>query len=147
MGFALTLTGMDSLRKALDSLPAAMRHRVIVPAAKKAIKIVEKAIVSRIPINKNGMRRNGLGKQRRQLHYRTSMTSVVREYPLSGSVVALAGAESGKAPHANLVEEGTVQRFTNSKPVYRKIATGVKSVLKRGKIVTNATWDIVLRVE
>ncbi|NBW09971.1 MAG: hypothetical protein EBR82_18290 [Caulobacteraceae bacterium] len=136
MTFQMTLTGMKPLVNALRQLPFAMQVRVIVPAVTKGAKTIERAIAPLIPVNSKKMRRNGLGKLRHSGHYRNMLTSVVRQYPATDSVVGVIGAESGKAPHSILVESGTRQRFTNSKPTYRRMATSVKTVIKNGRPVT-----------
>ncbi len=135
----LTLDGMKPLIRSLQAMPVVMRTRIVVPALGKSINTVRAAILPLIPVNQSTrVRRNGLGKIRPRIHYRDALTSVVREYPTTGIVVALTGAESGKAPHAHLIEDGTKQRFTNSKPIYGKMAVGVKTVLKGGKLVTRS---------
>lgn len=130
MAFQMKLTGLDQLQRSLKAMPVVMQSRIVMPAITDAAKIVERAIAGLIPYNTRRRGRKG-----RHAHYKTSMTSVVRQLA-SGTVVGVIGAESGMAPHAAIVEEGTRQRFTNSKPVYRRMATGVKTVIKRGKAVT-----------
>lgn len=128
MTFEMKLTGMQPLLRALDQMPVVMRARVVVPAVTKGIKTIERTIRPLIPFNRRRQGRKG-----RHAHYQTSLTSVVRDYPLTESVVGVVGAESGKIPHAVLVEDGTRQRFTNSKAVYRRLPTGVRTVIKNGQ--------------
>jgi hypothetical protein len=139
MTFGMTLTGVKELRRALQQMPEAMRVRVVVPVVTKGIQTMQAAIAPLIPRQaKSKMRRNGLGKLRGGLHYRDALISVVRQYGNSDNVVGVVGAESGKAPHSILVEKGTRPRFTNSKPKYQRIATGIKTVIKNGRIVTKS---------
>ena len=139
MTFAMRLTGVNELRTALQQMPMAMRVRVVVPVITKGIQTMRAAIAPLIPRqNKNKLRRNGLGKLRGGMHYRDALTSVVRQYGDSDTVVGVVGAESGKAPHSILVEKGTRPRFTNSKPQYRRMAIGVKTVIKNGRLVTKS---------
>lgn len=138
MTFAMTLDGMKPLLRALDQMPQAMRSRVIVPAVTKGAKTIQRAIAPLIPVNKGGVKlRSRQAKRKRASdHYRNMLTSVVREYPLSSSVVGVIGAESGKAPHSILVESGTRWRFTNSKPKYERIGKfRQRTIIKNGKIV------------
>ena len=131
MTFQMKLEGMKPLLNALDQMPVVMRSNVIVPAVTKGAKTIEKAIAPLIPYNNKRSGRKG-----RHAHYRTSLMSVVRQYPLTESVVGVVGAESGRAPHSILVEDGSKPRFTNSKPTYRRIATAAKTVIKHGKLFT-----------
>ncbi len=135
-GVKLSLSGMDDLRRALQQMPGAVRTRILLPAAKNAIRTIYKTAEGLIPVSAHRKQRKGnLG------HYRNNLTYVVREYPNSESVIAIVGAESGTAPHATLVEHGTRPRFTNSKPQYQRTATGVKTVVKRGQAVTKVVYQ------
>lgn len=140
MDSRLIITGLKPLQRALQNMPVAMRTRVLVPAATKSIKVAEQAIMALIPVQKGGVRLRGYQAKRRRAfdHYRNMMTSAVRQYPQTGSVVALTGAESGTAPHAHLVERGTQPRFTNSRTIYGRVATGTKTVIKNGRLVTRS---------
>jgi len=130
---SLSLEGVEPTIRALRAMPEAMQKRILVPVVQKAAKLVERSIATLIPVNR--------GKRRRAKdHYRNVMTSVVRSYPADGNVIAVIGPESKMAPHAHLVEEGTAVRQTNSKPVYKKVAVGVKVKLKNGKPVRKAIY-------
>ena len=130
------LTGVKPLLRALQAMPGAMRSRILVPAAHKAGRTLERAISGHIPVQQRGKKR-GKG------HYRDWMTNVVREYKGTQSVVVVVGAESGKAPHAVLVEKGTQQRFTNAKTRYRKTGTKTITRIKKGRIVRQNVRDKV----
>lgn len=125
------LTGIKPLLRSLQSMPEIVRTRVLMPAAARAGKTLERSIANLIPVQKFSGR---FGRKKKgKSHYRNVMTNVVREYKSNGSVVVVVGAESGTAPHAILVEKGTVQRFTNSKTKYQRVAVRAKTIIKNGK--------------
>ncbi len=128
---SLNITGLQPLLRSLDQLPDAMRMRVLLPAAKNAGQIIERAIAPLIPVQRFTGRRGR--KAKGKMHYRNAMTHAVRDYPATSSVVTIVGAESGKAPHAHLVEDGTAPRFTNHKTRYKRVAVGQRWVIKNGK--------------
>ena len=130
------LTGVKTLLRALQSMPDVMRSRILVPAATNAGRKLERSIAGYIPVQQRGKKR-GKG------HYRDWMTNVVREYKGTQSVVVVVGAESGKAPHAVLVEKGTAERFTNAKTRYRKTGTKTITRIKKGRVVQQNVRDKV----
>lgn len=141
MTFAMKLTGMKPLVEALRQMPQMTRSLIVVPVITDACKIIKATIAPLIPRQKNKLRRNGLGNLRSKGHYRDSLTFAVREYPLADAVLGVIGAESGHAPHAHLVEEGTKPRFTNSKTTYRRMATRVRTTIKNGRVQTKVVYD------
>ena len=128
MTIAFQIDGLRELVRTLDQMPAVCRSRVLVPAAERAGKTLVKAIARLTPYNMN--RKRGV----RAYHYRDVLNSVVRDYPKTQSVVLVVGPESGKAPHAHLVEDGTKQRFTNSKPKYMRMKVRARQIIKNGRL-------------
>lgn len=126
--------GVQEMQKVLQSIPARMRRNVLVPAMTRAGQTLAARIRKLVPVQQGKKRK----RNRANLHYRDTVTQKIVDFAKSGNVVALAGAASTTAPHATLVEGGTVQRFTNSKTIYRRVAVGVRKVLKGGKLVTKA---------
>jgi len=89
---------MQALGEKLEQLPMLYRNR----ALRKSIKAMGKPLIKRwrqlIPNRpKQPGRETGV--------YRKSLKSKVVDYP-SNVVVLIVGSESGKAPHAHLVEQG-----------------------------------------
>jgi hypothetical protein len=129
----LDLTGMKSLLRALNQMPESCRTQVLMPAGRNAGRTISAAVAARIHLGK--------GKRKSTPHYKLAMTSVVRDYQATKSVVVVVGATSRMAPHAHLVEDGTAQRFTNSKTRYRRTAVRARSVIHKGKLRTRSEYQ------
>lgn len=115
-------------------MPNVVRRRVLLPAAERAGEVLELSIASFIPLNKRP-------KKKSSGHYRYNLTSVIRDYEATKSVVVLVGAESGTAPHAHFLESGTQQRFTNHKTKYKLQAVGVRYAIARGEVVVKSSKE------
>lgn len=122
----LSIDGMKPLMRALRQIPDAMRSKVMLPAAAKAGRLIADSIRPLIPLQAKT-------KARGRSHYRYVLTSATREYQKTQSVVSIVGPESRMAPHANLVEDGTQQRFTNQKTKYARMAVGARWKIVKGK--------------
>lgn len=127
---SLDISGIKPLLRALDQMPEACHKVVLIPAAQKAGLTLSKSISSLIKKTK----------KTKPYHYKTSVTSVVRDYEKSHSVVLIVGAASRQAPHAHLVEDGTKQRFTNSRPKYRRTAIEAKLTVHKGRLVHRTNY-------
>lgn len=123
--FRIDLKGIQPLLRSLREMPEIVQKRVLIPAAKNAGGILERSISRLIPF---GVRR---GKRKNHGHYANQIINVTKEYG-SGNVVVVVGAQSGRAPHAHIVEEGTNQRFTGSKSKYKRMAVRTRTVIKNG---------------
>lgn len=110
-------------------MPEQCRASILIPAARRAGKTIEHSIARFIPFNRRT-------KRKAKPHYRDAMSSVVREYQKTQSVVVLVGAESGQVPHAHLVEDGTGPRYTNHKTKYRRMSVRARQIIKNGKAKT-----------
>lgn len=122
----MQIDGLKPLLRTLRQMPDIMSSRVLVPAAMRGARRIASGIRKFIPIQRR-MRKP-------HTHYRDAVTQVVREYKNTHSVVAVIGAESGLAPHAAIVEEGTKDRWTNHKSRYRKLAVRVRPIIKAGRL-------------
>ena len=123
--FHIDLKGLQPLLRSLREMPEVVQKRVLIPAATNAGGILERSITRLIPVS------HRRGKRKKYGHYAANIVSVTKAYG-SGAVVVVVGAQSGRAPHAHLVEEGTNQRFTNSKTRYRREAVRTRVVVKNG---------------
>lgn len=110
-----------------QSFAESAQTRVLTKAVTAGCRVVQRRIQDTVPFNTRK-------KRKQALHYRDTIAFVTREYG-GARVVGVVGHESKMAPHAHLIEKGTAQRFTNSKPSYKRMAVGVKFRMKRGKLV------------
>ena len=128
------LTGIKPLLRTLQQMPNVVRRRVLLPAAERAGEVLELSIASFIPVNRKPKKKNAG-------HYRYNLTSVIRDYEATKSVVVLVGAESGTAPHAHFLEDGTQQRFTNHKTKYKLQVVGVRYSISRGEAIVRTSKE------
>jgi hypothetical protein len=122
----MDLRGIRQLVGALREMPAAARTRILVPAATKGARAIASSIRKFIPVQKR--------MSKPHTHYRDAVTQKVAEYIDRNIVTAFVGAESGIAPHAHLVEDGTGPRGTNHKTRYVRTAIRARLILKKGKL-------------
>jgi len=127
MSLSFKVDGLRPLLNTFQQLPGECRTAVLIPAAKRASRTMVRSIARYTPFNKR-MRKTA------KPHMRDSLTSVVEDYSKTQTVVAVVGNESGQAPHAHLVEEGTKPRWTNHKTQYRRMAVRARQIIKKGKV-------------
>lgn len=127
MQIGLDTSSLGGLVRSLDAFSDYVKAKVTRNAIKRGAKVFRDSIASLIPRNPK--------KTPGRMHYKDGVTWAIKNYDKMSRVVAIIGPPSKSAPHAHLVERGTRQRFTNSKPKYKRMAVGLKWKIVKGQAV------------
>jgi len=113
--------GLVPLIQELRKLDQKLANKTLKAAGKKASQLIETSLKRNTPKAKKKNKQ-----YRGSPHLRDTMRTRSRSYNRGRAIVFLIGPESGKSPHAHLVERGTRRRFTGHSTVYQKTRTGNK---------------------
>lgn len=122
------LTGEDELLKLLGEMPDRIQNRVFRHAGRKAATAVAKRAGELTPRNV-GKRANPT-----KPHLADTFTQKQKVYRNTATTVNIVGAQTGEKGHNrinHLVEDGTEQRFTNSRSRYKTVDRGMVTRLRK----------------
>lgn len=113
-----TKIDLGSLEHTLSMLPTQIRTKALKPAVKAAGQNLASVLRDFANWHRSAIKNPVFRKGRRigqpRQHFADTIITKVWTIPNQHGYVAYAGPKSGEAPHAHLLERGTVERFTKT---------------------------------